>query len=376
MKVTASRHAVVLAIVLAATCGEAVSQEVGSREWFEKAREIAAKNDLPPDGTYFEFRQTYYADRSEAEYQALLSEIRGKPEHPKRQQVLELGRRLKSGGDSIQTRVWYFDPTHWRIATDTPFDDGHIPWTDAARRGSDGWRLIPQSLILLGMADPEPGYDIETSLISTRATWQYLSCANLGRLHGWATTSVNTAHDAWTAVLTSQDSQQEVTLHGVITETGELFITKRVNTLSVGRPQYQGGWAEFEPDDDGLLPVVIPGLKPARAVKRGYPTPGQSSSLWEAIAFRPADDTQRELLLSTPSPEKEDPLRSLDALTGVIDKTSGKMVPIHDGNLDHANAAALPESRQKRPGRWLQIVAAAVLGGVTFVLVLFRITKK
>lgn len=365
-----------MALVLAATCGNAVSQEVGSREWFEKAREIAARSELPPDGTYFEFRQIYYADRSEAEYKALVAEVNGNSEHPRWQEVVDLGRRLKNGGDVHQVRSWVFDREHWRVSIDTPFNADHTPWKDGAKNGSAAWRLTPQSIQLLTTSNPERGYDVETSLIMVRSTWRYLAAANFGGYPGWKTQRVERDGDEWEAILVNPSETEEQTFHGTFTADGRLVIHRRVTTRCDDRPQYLGGWAEFAPDEDGLLPVVVPGLVPARSVRRGYPTPGEESSLWEVVACQDVSELQREALLATPQPGSGDPLRSLTSLTGLIDKTNGRASPVIDGRADLTRAVKLPDSPRDGRSKWLQPVTATILGVIVAGLVLLRMKRK
>ncbi|KAA0213365.1 MAG: hypothetical protein DYG94_12590 [Leptolyngbya sp. PLA3] len=362
--------------MLTASCGWALAQEVGSREWFEKAREIAAKNDLPPDGTYFEFRQTYYADRSEADYRALAGEVSGNNIHPKWQEFVELGRRLSNGGDIHQVRVWMFDREHWRVSMDLPFNADHTPWKDGAKNGSSAWRLTPDSISLLATSSPERGYDVETSLIMVRSTWRYLVTANLGGYPGWETDRVERIGDEWEAALVNPTGTEEQTFHGAFTDDGRLRIVRRVTTRCDDRPQYLGGWAEFTADDGAVLPMIVSGLVPAKAVKRGYPTPGQESSLWQLVAYHDVDGSQRDTLLATPKPGSDDPLRSLTSVTGLIDKTNGTMAPVADGKLDFARSVELPASMRRAPSRWLQPVIATVLGVIVTGLILVRIKRK
>lgn len=353
-------------------------QEVGSMEWFRQAIETARTADVP-EGTYFEFRQTWYASGTEQERAALEAEIAGKPEHPRRYEFIEMDRRLRNGGDATTAKLWKFSDDQWRISEDRPFVERY-QWSEAARRGDAGWRMVEVNLNLMSAANPQRGYDIQGDVRQAGNIWRALTTRGISGGPDWVAKSASREGDRWTGVLASPDGMRERTLFGTFDGEGNLDIQRSETTRSDDEPKWLGEWRTYEPDDAGVLPMVVKGLKPAKAVRGGNSSP----HLWELIKWEPVDMSLRQSLTAIPDPNLGDPLgRPLDKLVGIDDRSDGRTpMPSWGKSLVKADPTSPPLQAPARPAAgaqsipgWLTPVVAGILGVIILVLVVIRLRR-
>lgn len=356
--------------VLCLACGEVRGQEVGSKEWLEKARRIA--NDLAvPSDTYFEIEYRRFANGDEQLLADLEQQIEGKPEHPLRPQYIELARRLGNGPDVTHDRVWYFGPEQWRMSSDEPWNPNpRTPWHDSGRNEKDAWRLIPDTVTTLDTENPERGYNPTFEPTSAAIAWQYLLTQNIAKGPGWSLKQVDREGPQWVAVFENGDKTRESTCRGMIDDAGKLFIHEVVMTRSDDEPKWLGATRRFTPDTSGVLPELIPGLKPAIAMRHESPTGASYPEEWEILRVGKASQEGGLAVLAQPEPGGTDPVRNLATLTGLIDRTRGQQFVVDGGNIDRANPIPMANGSRDQTafGRWgtpaVVVAISLVLGGL------------
>jgi len=370
--------ALVTLLVLGLSCGEVRGQEVGSKEWLEKARRIANDLAVPPD-TYFEVEYRRYANGDEKLLADLERHIEGKPEHPLRPQYIELARRLERGPDVTHDRVWYFGPDQWRISTDQPWNpNARTPWYDNGRNEKRAWRLIPDTVTILDTKNPEWGYEPAFEPTSAAIAWRYLVTQNIAKGPGWSLKRVDQEGSQWVAVFENGDKTRESTCRGTVDDAGKLFIHEVVMTRADDEPKWLGSTMRFIPDESGVLPELVPGLKPAIAIRREFPTGASYPEEWEILRVGNASEEGGLPVLAQPEPGGTDPVRDLAAVTGLIDRTSRQLFVVDGGNLDRANPIPLATGSRDETvfARWGTTAVAIALSLVVGGLVVLRLKRS
>lgn len=378
MNASGTPRTALFALVLAAACGKGLAQEVGSRKWFVQAQR-AAKEAGIPTGFLVEMRTTTYANGTQADLAALEAEVAGRRDHPRWHEFSELSRRLANGGDVKTTRVWVFGRNAWRVSTDSPYLSEAEAWRDSALDGGDAWRLTPQTLVLMVPGSTETGYDPSTSIRQAEQSWKLLATTWVALVADWLIVDIQRDGLDWRATLRNPTGSREVALVGTFVEASAIFI-QQVEFVRSDDPRVSlGVCAEFRnPDLDALIPRIIDGLVPARSIhQRAIPTV-VGARTDELVTFEPFDQNQRSVLLAVPEPSGSDPIRSLAQLTGIVDKTSGRLIPVAGGAVDLGAAVDIPQTgfRQARDGNWLQVAVVACIVAVIGVLLWIRFGRR
>ncbi len=369
-------HAAVWAFVLIASCGWALAQEVGSREWLADAIQRAPQVSLPT-ATHLELEYSRYAAGDASTLQQLERAVDERPEHPERPRLVELKRRLSEGPDVTTDRVWFFGPAHWRVSRDQPWLKGtRRVWQDAAQDGDGAWRLLHDTLTLLPVRDPAPGYDPRVDLLMAESAWRELTTSGLPVEPGWTVADCDVIGSDWAATIHDAEGVVEFKLRGSKLDSGALFIQEILVTRSAEGPEWLGYRRVFSRDESIYIPEQIPGLLPASSMTRSSPRGALAPEQWTIRKVEPIEPVMAQSLLRAPLPGATDEIRDISGLTGVVDRAKGTMSLLQTGGGEEFVSGPMSGVSKPRGSVWLQPVALVVLGLCAAGLVVLKIKKS
>ena len=192
---------------------------------------------------------------------------------------------------------------------------------------------------------------------------------------GWTVGRVSRSGDRWTGTLLSPSGERESSLQGRVIN-GEIAVKVQETIRADDDPKWLGSRTEFTLDDDGIMPALVDGVRPAVAMHSTNPTGATAPSRWEVIEVRDLDPADRDALLATPDPESEDPIRSLAGITGIVDKVHGQAIPVFDGRVQTEASASMPISVERKSSAWIQFAVGAGLAFIIVVLVIVKFNRN
>jgi hypothetical protein len=360
--------------VQALTATLARGEDVGSREWFERARMQALQIARPFDnGTFVRLRRTVGAKGNEQTLRQLGAEVAGKPEHPLWQDLHTLERTLSKGPDVTESQYWFFDADHWRVSQDESWRS-NSPWVETVLRGQDAWRLVPQTLTV-GRAGTNTLPPQSNPAGPIERYTRILLTSGVGGAPDRVVDDVRLEGSQWIARLANQAGTDISRLTGRIEE-GELVL-ETMETLRHSDAKWIGYTYTFVPDDEHRLPRLIEGVRPSRELHISGQFEHVAPATIELVELRKLHSEESvATLLSTPTLEAGDPVRSLNQLSGIIDHHAARVSSVAGGVVLPSDVLRLAPSAGRSP--WVSYVQSGlvIVGLGVLVTLVLRVRRK
>ncbi|MCW5757777.1 MAG: hypothetical protein KIT54_11125 [Phycisphaeraceae bacterium] len=331
--------------------------------WFEAERAKAI--DPPPLGNVrldYEVREHAYATP------ALLAqwkrEVEGRPEHPKRQLIPVVERRLRDGPDVAIGSIWRPGADAWRQNLEpsrpTP---GVVAFGDIGQRGDQHWRLFEDTVVL-----EKPG---SPSVIGEIAGLKNVMALFLhGGLHRGRSGKINSLEitgTSWT-IEAANDNGWSWTYEGWWDSELERGFVRRVEERPAARDSSARVW-DFGPYE------VDPVLSRWVATRVDYRTgegPEQSRMEHVLVGVHEVDKSHMAALLRVPAVGKNDAIRGVIASGFEQDVGQGVVRRIDEaGRVAETNRIAPPPPSSPV----LRIVGIVAAVAIVVVLIWMRVRR-
>lgn len=332
----------------------------GSLEWFA-AQLDSAKSAPELSSVFLHVTEEKWIDAGQADLAVLAQQVRGRPEHPRRQEFARLERQINEGPAVWNYRIWKHGAS-WRVSVDTT--DPSIPFSFMDTASPDGrlsWRIRDEVLEYFDLNQLPDGRNPSAEMIRLSGLISRFMSGGLnhGKLDLRARFS-DLEGRRWTGVAVNEEIGRSRIYHGTIDENGNIILEKWTED-SPGEPQFHQQIFSY----DGWHFHETFGLMVPRIITQTYPS-GNPKSRWTLTEARSTSEAEVTRMASAPDPlDPSDILRNLDFIVEVKDYRPGQGTI---RTLDNQALEQLPRSEQFRE-RGSGFYAAWIGAGIAVALI-------
>ncbi|HBS28396.1 MAG TPA: hypothetical protein DEB06_02850 [Phycisphaerales bacterium] len=341
-------------------------------KWVEDQHRLA--QGYPPiDGLMIEYEVEFHHRVSDAQIRALVAEVRGKPDHPKRHELQALLQARERGPTTRRNRFWSGGPGVWRRCEDG--SNSELPMLDQAMNRQSTW-LFGGKQVRIGVPDqPEVGqmYSSQTEfsvLIDIRRMLFQpfpATCSPAVALEDFRPGQGG----EFTAVVGAPADPARLRLAGRwIPEDARAELS---SVTRIAKDQSDRLHIAVMIDGHMFDPAI--GLWVAKEVLEVDPARGSERTL-RFIRAEPFDPSMIDELTAPPSRDRPDPIRGVQNIESVWDYSGGTVMITEGDAPPRPMLGAMP--REKVPtgaSRW-QWIGWSSAGAIGAALVILRLRRS